>query len=88
MNTFTPYIPGASCILKRGDRADHRMTELNELIASAKGSTVKPLTETFFVSYNTHQRRKKFKVKKRGGPKPALATIQAGVVAFKKKRRK
>jgi hypothetical protein len=80
MNTFTPYIPGASCILKRGDRADHRMTELNELIASAKA-------ETFFVSYNT-QRGKKFKVKKRGGPKPALATIQAGVVAFKKKRRK
>ena len=36
MNTFTPYIPGASCILKRGDRADHRMTELNELIESDK----------------------------------------------------
>ena len=87
MNTFTPYIPGRSCILKHGDRADHRMTELNELIASAKGNTVKPLTETFFVSYNT-QRGKKFKVKKRGGPKPALATIQVGVVAFKKKRRK
>jgi hypothetical protein len=86
MNTFTPYIPGASCILKRGDRADHRMTELNELIASAKGSTVTPFTETFFVSYNT-QGGKKFKVK-RGGPKPALATIQAGAVAFKKKRRK
>lgn len=87
MNTFTPYIPGASCILKRGDRADHRMTELNELIASAKGSTLKPLTETSFVSHNT-QPGKKFKVKKRCGPKPALATIQAGVVAFKKKRRK
>jgi hypothetical protein len=87
MNTFTPYIPGASCILKRGDRADHRMTELNELIASAQGSTVKPLTETFFVSFNT-QRGKNFKVKKRGGPKPPLATIQASVVAFKKKRRK
>ena len=56
MNTFTPYIPGTSCILKRGDRADHRMTELNELIASAKGSTVKPLTETFFVSYNTQRK--------------------------------
>jgi hypothetical protein len=87
MNTFTPYIPGASCILKRGDRADHRMTELNELIASAKGSTVTPFNETFFVSYNT-QRGKKFKVKKRGSPKPALPIIQAGVVAFKKKRRK
>jgi hypothetical protein len=36
MNTFTPYIAGASCILKRGDRADRRMTELNELIESDK----------------------------------------------------
>ena len=45
MNTFTPYIAGASCILKRGDRADHRMTELNELIASAKGSSVRAFPE-------------------------------------------
>lgn len=37
MNTFIPYVVGTSCILKGGDRADHRMTELNELIASAKG---------------------------------------------------
>jgi hypothetical protein len=87
MNTFTPYIAGASCILKRGDRADHRMTELNELIASAKGSSVRAFPEAFFVSYNT-QRGKKFKVKKRGGPKRALAIIRAGVVAFKKKPRK
>lgn len=43
--------------------------------------------EAFFVSYNK-QRGKKFKVKKRGGPKRALAIIQAGVTAFKKKRRK
>jgi hypothetical protein len=34
MNTFTPYIVGRSCILRGGDRADQRMTELNELIAS------------------------------------------------------
>ena len=38
MNTFDPYVVVMSCILKGGDRADHRMTELNELIASAKGS--------------------------------------------------
>jgi hypothetical protein len=38
MNTFNPYVAGTSCILKGGDRADHRMTELNELIASAKAS--------------------------------------------------
>ena len=87
MNTYTPYIAGASCILKRGDRADHRMTELNELIASAKGSSVRAFTEAFFVS-NNKQHGKKFKVKKSGGPKRALAIIQAGVVAFKKKRRK
>jgi inorganic pyrophosphatase len=43
--------------------------------------------EAFFVSYNK-QRGKKFKVKKRGGPKRALAIIQAGVAAFKKKHRK
>jgi hypothetical protein len=36
MNASTPYIVGFSCILKGGDRADQRMTELNELIASAK----------------------------------------------------
>jgi hypothetical protein len=36
MNTFDPYISGTSCILKDGGRADHRMTELNALIASAK----------------------------------------------------
>ena len=38
MNTFNPYIVGTSCILKGGDTADHRMTELNRLIASAKAS--------------------------------------------------
>ena len=38
MNTFDPYVVGMSCILKGGDRADDRMTELNELIASAKAS--------------------------------------------------
>jgi hypothetical protein len=38
MNTFNPYVVGTSCILKGGDRADHRMTELNELIAAAKAS--------------------------------------------------
>jgi hypothetical protein len=38
MNTFNPYVVGISCILKGGDKADHRMTELNELIASAKAS--------------------------------------------------
>lgn len=36
MNTFTPYIVGFSCKLKGGDRADQRMTELNELIESDK----------------------------------------------------
>ena len=36
MNTWTPYIMGSACILKGGDRADNRMRELNELIASAK----------------------------------------------------
>lgn len=36
MNTWTPYIVGSACILKGGDRADNRMRELNELIASAK----------------------------------------------------
>jgi hypothetical protein len=36
MNTWTQYVVGSSCILKGGDRADQRMTELNELIASAK----------------------------------------------------
>jgi hypothetical protein len=34
MNTWTPYIVGFPCTLKGGDRADQRMTELNELIAS------------------------------------------------------
>jgi hypothetical protein len=38
MNTFTRYIVGTSCIFKGGDRADHRMTELNVLIASRDGS--------------------------------------------------
>ena len=38
MNTFNPYVVGTSCTLKGGDTADHRMTELNELIASAKAS--------------------------------------------------
>ena len=38
MNTFNPYVVGMSCILKGGDRADHRMTELNELIAAAKAN--------------------------------------------------
>jgi hypothetical protein len=36
MNTFNPYVVGTSCKLKGGDTADQRMTELNELIASAK----------------------------------------------------
>ena len=36
MNVWTPYIAGTSCVLKGGDRADQRMTELNELIASGK----------------------------------------------------
>jgi len=36
MNTFNPYVVGTSCILKGGDTADRRMTELNELIATAK----------------------------------------------------
>ena len=44
MNTFTPYIAGASCILKRGDRADHRMTELNELIESDKRAAAAALS--------------------------------------------
>jgi hypothetical protein len=38
MNTFNPYVVGTSCILKGGDRADRRMTELNVLLASAKAS--------------------------------------------------
>jgi hypothetical protein len=38
MNTFNPYVVGTSCILRGGDTADHRMTELNKLIASAKAS--------------------------------------------------
>jgi hypothetical protein len=61
-----------------------RKTAARKSVASWNASAK---AETFFVSYNT-PRGKKFKVKKRGGPKPALATIQAGVVAFKKKRRK
>lgn len=36
MNTWTPYIVSFHCTLKGGDRADQRMTELNELIASDK----------------------------------------------------
>lgn len=36
MNSFNPYVAGTSCILKGGGKADHRMTELNALIASAK----------------------------------------------------
>lgn len=43
--------------------------------------------EAFFVSYNK-QRGKKFKVRKRGGPKRALAIIKAGVEAFQRKRKK
>jgi inorganic pyrophosphatase len=42
--------------------------------------------EAFFVSYNK-QRGKKFKVKRRAGPKRALAIIRAGAAAFKKKRK-
>jgi hypothetical protein len=38
MNTFNPYVVGTSCLLKGGDTADHRMTELNKLIESAKAS--------------------------------------------------
>ena len=38
MNTLTPYIVGSSCVLRSGGMADHRMTELNVLIASRKGS--------------------------------------------------
>jgi len=44
MSTFTPYIAGASCILKRGDRADRRMTELNELIESDKRTAAAALS--------------------------------------------
>ena len=44
MNSLTPYIVGSSCILKTGDTADHRMTELNVLIASGKGS-IRAFTE-------------------------------------------
>jgi hypothetical protein len=36
MNTRTAHIVRFSCILKAGDRADQRMTELNELIESDK----------------------------------------------------
>ena len=43
--------------------------------------------EAFFVSYN-QQRGKKFKIKKRAGPKRALAVIQDGIAAFEKKRKK
>ncbi len=43
--------------------------------------------EEFFISYNK-QRGKKFKVKKRSGPKRAVEILQAGVAAFKKKRKK
>jgi hypothetical protein len=32
MNTLTAHIVRFPCILKGGDRADRRMTELNELI--------------------------------------------------------
>jgi hypothetical protein len=85
MNTFTPYIAGASCILKRGDRADHRMTELNELIASAKGSSVRAFTEAFFVSAV----RKEIQGQETWRLPKAGAGNQSGRrVAFKKKRRK
>jgi inorganic pyrophosphatase len=43
--------------------------------------------EAFFVSYNK-QRGKKFKVKKRSGPKRAIAVIQEGAELFRKRRRK
>jgi hypothetical protein len=36
MNTLTPHIVRFPCILKGGDGADRRMTELNELIESDK----------------------------------------------------
>ena len=36
MNARTAHIVRFSCILKAGDRADQRMTELNELIESDK----------------------------------------------------
>src|SRR5260370_37538611 len=44
MNTFEPYIVESSCILKGGDMADGRMTELNLLIACGKGSDRPPKT--------------------------------------------
>ncbi len=43
--------------------------------------------EEFFVSYNK-DRGKKFKVKKRSGPKRAIEILEAGIAAYKKKRKK
>lgn len=42
--------------------------------------------EQFFVSYNK-LRGKKFKLKNQGGPKRALAIIEKGIQAFKKKKK-
>jgi inorganic pyrophosphatase len=49
--------------------------------------TVLNQVEEFFISYNK-QRGKKFKVRKRSGPKRALEIIQEGMGAFKKKQKK
>ena len=49
--------------------------------------TILDQVEAFFISYNK-QRGKKFKVKKLGGPKRAIAVLRNGVAAYKKKRRK
>lgn len=42
--------------------------------------------DEFFLTYNK-ERGKKFKVLKRSGPKRALAIMQAGIVAYKKKKK-
>jgi hypothetical protein len=59
MNTFNPYVVGTSCILQGGDRADHRMTELNVLIASAAASgrarSVERLHRTSFGFRDPHR---------------------------------
>jgi hypothetical protein len=59
MNTFNPYVVGTSCILKGGDKADHRMTELNVLLASAKASgkarSVERLDRTSFGFRDPHR---------------------------------
>ena len=71
MNTFNPYVVRMSCILKGGDRADHRMTELNELIASAKVCDRARIVES------THRTRFSFRDRLSPFPKRPTLNVKA-----------